>query len=172
MRSTGIAFYNLFLLGGPGEGAIVMLHPLSRGTININPADPYFSEPIIDYRALSNPADVQVMIEFTRFTRRYMKVPSLAIYQPRETTPGINVTSDADLEDFLRRTLSPTTYHPVGTSAMMPLELGGVVDQKLLVYGVEKLSVVDASIMPNLPGAYTQQSVYAIAEKASLEIVL
>jgi choline dehydrogenase len=50
---------------------------------------------------------------------------------------------------------------------MMPRELGGVVGQDLLVYGVTGLSVVDASVMPMLPAAYTQQTVYAVAEKAA-----
>jgi len=61
----------------------------------------------------------------------------------------------------------PSTFHPVGTAAMMPRELGGVVDEGLLVYGVKGLSVVDASVQPDLPRAYTQQTVYAVAEKVS-----
>jgi len=94
-----------------------------------------------------------------------MEVPSLAQFSPRELRPGTNVTSDSDIHAALSSTLSPSTFHPIGTAAMLPLELGGVVNQQFLVYGVERLSVVDASIMPDLPGAYTQQSVYAIAEK-------
>jgi Choline dehydrogenase and related flavoproteins len=56
---------------------------------------------------------------------------------------------------------------------MLPRELGGVVDEELRVYGVTGLRVVDASIMPTLPGANTCQTVYAIAEKvrASLDQV-
>ncbi|KAK0742947.1 hypothetical protein B0T18DRAFT_414091, partial [Schizothecium vesticola] len=52
---------------------------------------------------------------------------------------------------------------------MTPRELGGVVDQKLLVHGTKRLSVVDASVMPDLPGGYTQQTVYAIAEKVNFD---
>jgi choline dehydrogenase len=55
----------------------------------------------------------------------------------------------------------PMEYHPSGTCAMLPLELGGVVD--------EALRVVDASVMPMLPGANTCQTVYAIAEKVRCE---
>jgi len=94
-----------------------------------------------------------------------MQVPSLAEFSPRELRPGDNITSDSDIHAALSTTLIPSTFHPVGTAAMLPLELGGVVNQKLLVYGVKKLSVIDASVMPDLPGAYTQQTVYAIAEK-------
>lgn len=48
---------------------------------------------------------------------------------------------------------------------MMPRELGGVVDAQLRVYGVDGLRVVDASIIPLVPGTHLQSSVYAIAEK-------
>lgn len=165
LRSHGSAFYNLFLGGGPSEGALVFLHPLSRGTINIVPSDPFFTEPVVDYRALTNPIDTAIMVEFIRFTRRYFAVPSLAQYKPRETAPGANVTSDTDLAEVVKQNVSPSTFHPVGTAALSPLKHGGVVDEDLLVYGVKKLSVVDASIIPMLPGAYTQETVYALAEK-------
>ena len=171
MRSSGSAFYNLFLRGSASEGAIVFLHPLSRGTINILPSDPLFSEPVVDYRALSNPTDIEILIEFVRFTRRYFGVPSLKPFQPRELRPGAAVDTDAGLEEWVRKMTSPSTFHPVGTAALMPLNLGGVVDQGLKVYGVERLSVVDASVIPVIPGAYTQQTVYAVAEKVSLTIL-
>ncbi|KAK1520573.1 glucose oxidase [Colletotrichum costaricense] len=168
LRSPGAAFYNFFLRGSPTESNFVLLHPLSRGTISLNTSDPFFSEPIVDYRALSNPADLAVQIEFIRFTRRYfLQSATLARYEPVETVPGTNVTSDEALGEAVRRMISPTTFHPVGTAAMMPRALGGVVDEGLEVYGVRGLSVVDASVMPDLPGAYTQQTVYAVAEKAA-----
>ncbi|KAK2058509.1 FAD/NAD(P)-binding domain-containing protein [Colletotrichum caudatum] len=66
--------------------------------------------------------------------------------------------------------MSPTDYHPVGTASMLPLELGGVVDQTLRVYGVKNLRVIDASVMPMVPSANTCQPTYALAEKAA-EIV-
>ena len=165
MRSNGSAFYNQFLRGGALEGGIVDLHPLSRGTININPKDPYFSQPNVDYRALSNPADGDVLVEITRFTRRYWLGTSLRAFRPVELWPGANVTETADILAAVRDMLSPSVFHPIGTAARMPRELGGVVDEDLLVYGVKGLSVVDASTMPDMPGAYTQQTVYAIAEK-------
>ncbi|KAH8845069.1 hypothetical protein MCOR01_002323 [Pyricularia oryzae] len=66
-----------------------------------------------------------------------------------------------------RHRLRPSDLHPVGTAAMLPLELGGVVDTTLRVYGVDNLRVVDSSIMPSLPGGNTCQPTYAIAEKAA-----
>jgi choline dehydrogenase len=45
---------------------------------------------------------------------------------------------------------------------MMPRNWGGMVDEQWKVHGVKDLTV---SIMPDLPGAYTQQTVYAMANK-------
>jgi choline dehydrogenase len=165
LRSQSSAYYNLFLRGAPNEGAIVFLHPVSRGTIKIDLSDAFFKEPIVDYRALSNPTDLEILVEFINFTRRYFTETSLKRFAPQESRPGTNVTSLEALHNAIRVAVSPTSFHPVGTAAMMPRELGGVVDEKLLVYGVKGLSVVDASVQPDLPGAYTQQTVYAIAEK-------
>ncbi|KAG7151863.1 Dehydrogenase xptC like protein [Verticillium longisporum] len=168
LRAKDAAFYNLFLRGTNTEGSsTVFLHPLSRGTVHINTADPFFAQPRVDYRALSNPTDLDIQVEFVKFSRRYFLETSLAEFGPVEVSPGANVTSDEALREALRGLISPTCFHPVGTAAMLPRELGGVVDEKLLVYGVEKLSVIDASVQPDLPGAYTQQPVYAIAEKAA-----
>lgn len=49
-----------------------------------------------------------------------------------ETTPGPTVTADA-LNTFIKIN-SGTEYHPLGSAAMMPKEMGGVVDTNLVVY--------------------------------------
>ncbi|KAL2156795.1 hypothetical protein VTH82DRAFT_1541 [Thermothelomyces myriococcoides] len=167
MKSKQSATYNFFLRGGFQESSCVYLHPTSRGTVRINRDDPFFSPPEVDYRALSNPTDLEVLLEFTPFTRKYFLETRLKTLEPVELSPGANVTAPADIEAWLRSVMIPSSFHPVGTAAMLPRHLGGVVDEKLLVYGVKGLSVVDASVMPDLPGSYTQQTVYAIAEKAA-----
>ena len=167
MRSTGSAFYNFFIRGTANEPGPILLHPLSRGTVTIDTADPYFALPKVDYRALSNPVDGDLVVEFTRFTRRVFSQTSLTAFNPVELLPGANVTIKEDIIAEIRGRLVPTSFHPVGTAAMMPRNLGGVVDEELRVYGVKGLSVVDASVMPDLPGAYTQGTVYAVAEKAA-----
>lgn len=57
--------------------------------------------------------------------------------------------------------------HPLGTAAMMPRELGGVVDAQLKVYGTENVRVVDASVMPFQVSGHVSSTIYAIAEKAA-----
>lgn len=168
MRSKDSAALNFFLRGGYEEGSIVYLHPTSRGTVHINRTDPFFSAPLVDYRALSNPTDLEILLEFTPFTRKYFLETRLKSLDPVELAPGSDVTAAEDIEAWLRSVMVPSSFHPIGTAAMLPRSLGGVVDQNLLVYGVEGLSVVDASIMPDLPGSYTQQTVYAVAEKVSI----
>ena len=167
MRSRDSAIYNFFLRGAQDESSIVFLHPTSRGTVYIRPEDPYFSPPEVDYRALSNPIDVDILVEFTRFTRRYFTETRLKELAPVELAPGKDVQTAEQIAQWVRGNMNPTCFHPIGTAAMMPQHLGGVVNEKLLVYGVKGLSVVDASIMPDLPGSYTYQTVYAVAEKVS-----
>ena len=166
LRSNHTAFYNLVFTAGPSNGILVDLHPLSRGTINVDPKNPEGNEPIVDYRALSNPLDAVIMADILRYTRKfYMENSVNAEYDPTESQPGARVQTDEEMASYLQQTLSPTEYHPAGTCAMMPLELGGVVDEQLRVYGVKNLRIADASIIPTLPGANTCQTVYAIAEK-------
>ncbi|PGH14497.1 hypothetical protein AJ79_02990 [Helicocarpus griseus UAMH5409] len=165
IRSANVSFFEQFVGGGAG-GLAVNLHPVSRGSVNIDPANPN-AEPLVDYRALTNPIDVDIMVEMVRWIRRAMALEALQQYQPMEITPGAGVTSDADLGAWVKSQYNPTLYHPIGTASKMPRELGGVVDESLLVYGVQKLRVVDASIMPTLVGAHTSQTVYALAEKAA-----
>ena len=165
LRSKRTAFYSGTLTGS-GSPTLVYLHPLSRGTVNIDITDPENKEPIVDYRALSNPLDAAVMVDMLRFTRRYLfNTTTNAQFDPREVSPGDYVNAEEDLAAYIAETMTPTEYHPVGTCAMLPRELGGVVDEELKVYGVRNLRVVDGSIMPTLPGANTCQTVYALAEK-------
>lgn len=71
-----------------------------------------------------------------------------------------------EIENFIRDDLNTENHHGC-TAAMLPRHLGGVVDPELRVYGVHGLRVIDASIMPMLPAAHLQATVYGIAEKVS-----
>ncbi|KAL2063508.1 hypothetical protein VTL71DRAFT_5313 [Oculimacula yallundae] len=153
--------------GSPDQWGFNM-HPLSRGTVYLNASDPN-AEPLVDYRMLSNPIDLGIAISLLNGLRTYFTATnsSMAGLGPVETKPGASVTSDEALGAYLTANLNPSGYHPVGTCAKMLRSHGGVVDDELRVYGVGRLSVVDASVFPLVPAATLQHTVYAVAEKAA-----
>ncbi|KAK1706711.1 GMC oxidoreductase [Colletotrichum lupini] len=157
--------------GSPGYGKdyftliAAIMHPLSRGHVHVNPADP-LGPPLIDPNYLSNEYDLQAAIQAIKKCRQVALTEPLRSTWVSEYEPGLNTTTDAQWRDFaLRTTLS--IYHPVGSCAMLPKEDGGVVDPSLKVYGAENLRVVDASIMPVLISAHIQTAIYGIAERAA-----
>jgi choline dehydrogenase len=100
-----------------------------------------------------------------RLARRiYATAPQSALIA-REIAPGASVESDADLEAYIRARAG-VTQHPVGTCAM-GTGSDAVLDPQLRVRGIAGLRVVDASVMPTVPGANTNGAVVMIAEKAA-----
>jgi choline dehydrogenase len=83
----------------------------------------------------------------------------------REVAPGPQYESDEQILDFVRKT-STSVYHPTGTCKMGQAE-DAVVDERLRVYGIEGLRVVDASIMPSTVRGNTNAPVMMIGERAS-----
>lgn len=155
--------------GGAVVVPVALQKPLSRGTIFVNTtdADPSIP-PLIDFNTNANPVDMLLIIRALQRTREFMGSDSVASLDPVEVSPGPTIDSDVEIEKTMRESLlGPSFDHPVGTAAMMPREWGGVVDTKLRVYGVEGLWVADASMMPLLPAAHTQATVYAVAEYAT-----
>ncbi|KAK1837959.1 glucose oxidase [Colletotrichum chrysophilum] len=164
LRDENVNMMWIPLDGAPG-GQAVALHTLSQGTVNINPLD-LDGEPLVDYRALSNPTDLDIMVEIIAVMRRYMSSAEFAPYEPQEVSPGAHVIGE-HLRAWIRENYIPTNFHPIATASKKPRSMGGVVDEDLLVYGTQQLSIADGSIMPMLPGANTQQTVYMLAEKAT-----
>ncbi|KAK7926705.1 hypothetical protein PG985_003703, partial [Apiospora marii] len=167
MRSKDTVFARFKVNGTLGPTNPILNQPFSRGSVNIDPADPFGLPPIVDYRTLSNPVELRVLVEMVKWVRRYSFETSLRDLGPVDAAPGPDVVSDEQIAEYLARGggVYPSDYHPAGTTAMMPLALGGVVDQTLRVYGVKNLRVIDTGIMPNLPGANTCQPTYGMAEK-------
>lgn len=155
-------------VGGSCSRATVLQKPLSRGHIHINASNPY-GEPAVDFRAYTNPLDLELGIESLKYTRKYLRNAKFAYLTPVETAPGPDVGDEDEktLLAYVRLTAGPTSFHASGTTAMLPEALGGVVGVDLKVYGVGKLSVVDAGVIPLIPGTHLSATVYAIAEKAA-----
>jgi choline dehydrogenase len=142
----------------------VLLHPQSRGRVRLRSADPT-AKPRIQLNLLAEPEDLATVRRGLRAARRIYGTRPQADLIERELTPGPDVTSDAELDAHIRAT-ARHTEHPVGTCSMAPGP-GRVVDAQLRVQGVDGLRVVDASIMPTVPGGNTYGAVLMIAERAA-----
>jgi 4-pyridoxate dehydrogenase len=92
---------------------------------------------------------------------------ALAAFVGQELAPERNRDSDSDLDAHIRAT-GITAHHPAGTCKMgSDRDETAVVDAELRVRGIASLRVVDASVMPDLPGGNINAPVIMIAEKAA-----
>jgi choline dehydrogenase len=149
----------------PGHGfslGAVLLTPLSSGRIYLRSADPG-EAPAIDPMYLSNEADLGPMRQGLKM------VWKLLDSKPFDAYRGKAVFEKEDTASFIRAH-AETLYHPVGTCKMGQDDLS-VVDERLQVYGVPGLRVVDASVMPKIVRGNTNAPVMMIAEKAARMIL-
>jgi choline dehydrogenase-like flavoprotein len=152
-----------------GRATTALQKPLSRGTLILNATNPA-AMPIVVRNAFQNPVDKMVLGELVRWNREHWtKAPLLKRYRPVESVPGAQYQTDDEIFDasIKAAALDPTYAHSSGGCALMPEELGGCVNAELKVYGVRNLRVVDASIIPLIPAAHLQATMYAVAEKAA-----
>ncbi|KAI8931830.1 hypothetical protein NX059_011467 [Plenodomus lindquistii] len=151
-----------------GFSGIANNKPLSRGTITLNNTHPA-AYPIVQWNTFQNPVDAEVMVALTKFNRAHWASKGLAQYKPVETSPGPQYQTDEEIIQggVVSGSLQPSFAHPSGGCSMMPEKYGGCVSDELLVHGVKQLSVIDASIIPMIPAAHLQATMYAIAEKAA-----
>ena len=148
--------------------SVCNLHPTSRGTVRIASAD-FREAPVIRPNYLSTEEDRRVSVDAIRLTRRIVAAEALKPYEPEEFMPGPQAVSDEDLAKAAGD-IGTTIFHPVGT-CKMGLDDLAVVDARLRVRGVERLRVVDASIMPTITSGNTAAPTLMIAEKASRMIL-
>ena len=145
--------------------APVLVTPRARGRVWLRSPDPT-AKPHILTNSLSEPEDVASLLAGVRLARRIAAQPVLGEIITEELKPGRDVESDADLEADLRRRLM-LIYHPVGTCRMSDTAQDAVVDSQLRVHGLQGIRVVDASIMPVIPGGNTHAPTVMIAERGA-----
>jgi len=148
--------------------SVCNLRPTSRGWVRIKSPDTA-AYPEIKLNYLSTPEDRKVAVDGMRFTRRIMASPALAKYEPEEFRPGPFISSDEELEKAAGE-LGTTIFHPVGTCKMGNDPMA-VVDDRLRVLGVDRLRVVDASVMPRITSGNTNAPTFLIAEKGAQMIL-
>jgi choline dehydrogenase-like flavoprotein len=141
-----------------------LLHPDSRGEILLRSADAR-TPPRIIYNFFSASNDLPCLREGFRRARDVAYQPAMDPYRGAEIAPGDAVKTDAEVDAWIRQTVI-TAHHPCG-SCQMGMGPDAVVDPQLRVRGMERLRVVDASVMPDLVSAHINACVLMIAEKAS-----
>lgn len=171
--------FNHGLLGPPGQPVVpfgfmmvpILVDPASRGEVRLR--DAYFNAPPrIFGRYLTGGDDFDTLVEGVALAVDFVNDAAFEpIRGPRLLlTPEKARPSRQEIGDYVRAA-SGTLYHPVGTCQMGPDPHrrgdAAVVDHQLRVHGVERLRVVDASVMPRVPTGNTHTPAAMIGEKAS-----
>jgi choline dehydrogenase-like flavoprotein len=142
-------------------------HPFSRGSVHITSND-HTDLPAWDPRYNSNPLDMEVLARNVQFVEQIVATePFSSMLKPGgKRVPDIKADALESAMEIVRQA-QISVFHVAGSCAMMPREKGGVVDERLRVYGVSRLRIVDASIFPLEPLGNIQSTVYAVAERAA-----
>lgn len=144
--------------------SVCNLRPESRGFVRIK-SNRWQDYPAIKLNYLSTENDRKVAIDGLRFTRDIMASNALARFEPVEWKPGAALQSDDELAEAAGD-LGTTIFHPVGT-CKMGKDADCVVNDRLQVHGIDKLRVIDASIMPRITSGNTNAPTVMIAEQGA-----
>ena len=124
--------------------------------------------PAIEPNYFTHAADRATALAMLRLIRRVAASPALAPHIVRETRPGADVQDEGALLEYARGS-GQTAWHTVGTCRMGPPS-DSVVDARLRVHGVQRLRVIDASVMPTITSGNTAAPTMMIAEKGAAMI--
>jgi choline dehydrogenase len=144
---------------------VSLLHPRSRGSIELRSADPD-DIPVIRHAMYQDARDLADLAAGGRLVRDVFAHPPVKDFVVDEAVPGRAVDTDAEWEERLRGPFTTGAQHPIGT-CKMGTDPAAVLDASLRVRGVHGLRVVDASVMPEHTSGNTNAPVIMIAEKAS-----
>src|SRR5580698_546192 len=148
--------------------SVCNVRPTSRGFVRLrsrNPAD----APRIKPNYLATDEDRRIAANAIRLTRRIVAQPALKNFHPDEYLPGPQLHDD-DEQALIKAAgdIGTTIFHPIGTAKMgLPSDPMMVVDDRLRVAGIERLRVVDASVMPTITSGNTNAPTMMIAEKGA-----
>ncbi len=141
-----------------------LLRPESVGEIRLASPDP-LTPPLIDPNILASDYDMALGRSAIRAVRRIFAQAAFDPLRGAELAPGEAVQSDGDLDAYLRANAA-SDIHTTGTCRMGHDPLA-VVDPQLRVHGIEGLRIIDASVMPRVPGGNTNVPTMMVAEKAA-----
>ncbi len=147
--------------------SVANVRPSSRGTVRLRSRD-RADKPMIKPNYLSTDEDRRIAADSIRLTRRIVAQPALKDFHPDEYLPGSKVGDDDAALIKAAGDIGTTIFHPVGTAKMgLPSDPMMVVDERLRVYGLERLRIVDASVMPAITSGNTNAPTMMIAERGS-----
>ena len=151
--------------------SVCNLRPESRGHVAITSADPQ-AAPEIAPNYLSAPRDREIAARAIRLARRIVATDAFRRFDPQEHLPGPTVGDDTEELARAAGDIGTTIFHPVGTAKMgLPSDPSAVVDERLRVFGVERLRVADASVMPTITSGNTNSPTIMIAGKGAAMIM-
>jgi choline dehydrogenase len=138
----------------------------SSGSVRLRSAEP-LDKPRILFNYMSCEEDWVEMRACVRLTREIFAQAAFERYRGREIQPGAGVTTDAQIDEFIRAK-AESAYHPSCTCKMGSLtDPLAVVDAQTRVLGLEGLRVVDSSIMPAITSGNLNAPTIMLAEKAA-----
>lgn len=166
----------IFFVTSPATGQVGIdlwnLIVLARGYVHIT-SNSSWDHPKIEPSYFGHPFDLDVQLAATKQSREVFQAEPLASLVSAETFPGLDVipqnATDDVWEQWVKETFT-SVWHYIATLGMMKEELGGVVDSRLKIYGIENVRAVDASVLPIQLSAHLSSSLYGIAEKAAMMI--
>ena len=151
--------------------SVANVQPTSRGHIRLKSANPT-DTPAIQPNYLSTDEDRRVAADSIRVTRNIVAQPALKLFDPVEYLPGESVRDDDASLAKAAGDIGTTIFHPVGTAKMGrdsdPL---AVVDERLRVFGLDRIRVIDASVMPTITSGNTNSPTIMIAEKGATMVL-
>lgn len=143
---------------------ICHLRPQSRGRVTLRSADP-FAAPVIHAGYFTKEKELDALVRGVRLGREILAQPAMKDFHGGEESPGPRVHSDEDLRRWVREHVE-TVYHTAGTCPM-GTDAMAVVDADLRVRGVQRLRVIDSSVMPTITGSNIHAPTVMIAEKGA-----
>lgn len=151
----------------PGHGYTLLptlVGTKSVGRMWLRSADA-LEKPALDPNYLADDADMEVLLKGTRIAREILTSPAFDEFRGLEHLPGKDFQTDDELREHIRN-YATGIYHPVGT-CKVGVDNMSVVDPSLRVRGIEGLRVADASIMPTIINANTNNPCIMIGEKCA-----
>lgn len=154
----------------PADGHGYQLHvgPMfsdARGSVTTTSLDP-MDKPALRFNYLSTETDRREWVEAVRVARNLLSQPAFDRYNSGEISPGPEVDTDEEILAWVASD-AETALHPSCTAAMGTGEDAVVDPTSLRVHGVDRLRVVDASVMPQITNANIYAPVMMIAERAA-----